>query len=393
MPVHCVRYVAVMYFWRRHTALSLLMTVVLALAGSARGDALDDRVQAQMRWQRIPGLSIAVIKNGKVVRMRGYGFSNLETRTPARAQTVYKIGSVSKSFIAEWAYSNPGYYVLAEIIRNTSGQAWTSFIASRLFAPAGMGATRAATRAIVPDRASGYETRNGELQNAEQWLAVRPSGAFLSTVADFARWDAVLYDESLLTAATRKQMWSAATLSDGQAAPYGLGWFTDTVKGQLHVHHDGGVPGFVSAFHRFPDARLSVVVMANIGNRDPTDLVLGVAEHYVPALAPAPVPPIHDSEPELTSRLKSFVDQLQERVIDETLLTLETTNYLREDLARGFADRLREQGKLTRMELLERKVVGENRVYRYRLVYPHLTLFANFKISTKNKIDAWSLTD
>lgn len=454
----------------RHAALSLVVALCLAIAGSARADGLDDRVQAEMRWQRIPGLSLAVIQNGKVVRLRGYGFANLETQTPTRPQTVYRIGSVSKQFIAagimvlvqdgklklddpvrshldgtpeswreitirnllshtaglprefaafdpfkvqsdaelvasiyalplrsvpgtKWEYSNPGYYVLAEVIRRVAGQEWPSFIARRVFTPAGMTSTRAATPAVVPDRASGYETRNGELQNAEQWLALRPSGGFLSTVADFARWDAALYGEAPLTSATREQMWSPATLRDGQSASYGLGWSLDTIQGHRHVHHGGGVPGFVAEFHRFSDARLSVVVMANIGNRDLTDLVLEVAGHYLPGLLPAKVPAMRDPQPALTATLRAFIDRLPKRTFDESLLTPESAGYLREDLERGFADRLREQGRLGGMELLEQTVEGENRVYRYRLTYPNLTLFAVFKINPQNRIASWSLTN
>lgn len=41
-----------------------------------------------------------VVRQGGVVEARGYGFENLETRTPASAKEVYKIGSISKQFLA-----------------------------------------------------------------------------------------------------------------------------------------------------------------------------------------------------------------------------------------------------------------------------------------------------
>ena len=53
-----------------------------------------------MEGLRIPGLSLAIVKNGKVVKKSGYGWANLELKVPASPQTVYEIGSISKSFTA-----------------------------------------------------------------------------------------------------------------------------------------------------------------------------------------------------------------------------------------------------------------------------------------------------
>ena len=86
------------------------------------------------------------------------------------------------------SYSNAGYFALAEIIHKASGQPWSAFLTERLFAPVSMAATRTTTTTdIVPHRASGYTWNNGKLENAENWVAVRPSGAFLSTVQDMVK--------------------------------------------------------------------------------------------------------------------------------------------------------------------------------------------------------------
>lgn len=49
---------------------------------------------------RVPGLSLAVMKQGRVVAARAYGLANVETQTPARPGTAYKIGSLGKQFLA-----------------------------------------------------------------------------------------------------------------------------------------------------------------------------------------------------------------------------------------------------------------------------------------------------
>ncbi len=80
--------------------LSVLPLIILLVA-SVRADAIDDLVRREMEKRKIPGISIAVLREGKIVRADGYGFANLETRTPASKDTVYEIGSISKQFAAE----------------------------------------------------------------------------------------------------------------------------------------------------------------------------------------------------------------------------------------------------------------------------------------------------
>lgn len=133
--------------------------------------------------------------------------------------------------------------------------------------------------------------------------------------------------------------------------------------------------------------------MANIGNRDITDLARQVASRWIPGLLSPPEPAIADSTPALTERFRSFLSGLPTGALHATLFTEQAAGFVREDLARGFGQTLREQGRLVRMELLEQATEGDLRVYRYRATYPHLTLFATFKTDAKNRVEAWSLTD
>src|SRR5262249_54449111 len=141
----------------------------------------------------------------------------------------------------KWTYSNLGYFALAEIIHKVSGQPWSEFLTEHLFAPAGMTATRTTTTTdIVPRRASGYTWTSDRWENAENWVAVRPSGAFLSTVLDMAKWDALLDSNTILKYPLRQQMWTPIKLNDGTTHPYGFGWFLDPWQGHKRVDHQGG---------------------------------------------------------------------------------------------------------------------------------------------------------
>lgn len=60
-------------------------------------DALADALVAE---RIVPGLSLAVMRAGSIVHARGYGSANLETATPVTPDSVFRVGSVSKQFIA-----------------------------------------------------------------------------------------------------------------------------------------------------------------------------------------------------------------------------------------------------------------------------------------------------
>ncbi|MCI0414575.1 serine hydrolase [bacterium] len=77
-----------------------IMTILILFTAIAFADPVDDFVKKQMEERKIPGLSIAVIKNGEIVKTQGYGFSNLEHQVPAKPETVYQSGSVGKQFTA-----------------------------------------------------------------------------------------------------------------------------------------------------------------------------------------------------------------------------------------------------------------------------------------------------
>src|SRR5262245_24267849 len=63
-------------------------------------EGVDDYVQRLMAKRHIPGVSVAVVKDGKVVLAKGYGLASVELGVPATADTVYQLASVTKTFTA-----------------------------------------------------------------------------------------------------------------------------------------------------------------------------------------------------------------------------------------------------------------------------------------------------
>ncbi|MEY2482428.1 MAG: hypothetical protein QOK24_956 [Verrucomicrobiota bacterium] len=83
--------------------IKFLIAVVLIAVGSAaplRADQVDEVIAAQMKKRDIPGLSLAIIDGGKIVREQGYGFTDKSGRTQVTASTLFQAGSVSKSVAA-----------------------------------------------------------------------------------------------------------------------------------------------------------------------------------------------------------------------------------------------------------------------------------------------------
>ena len=68
------------------------------LPAAAKGDQVDEIIREQMRQWNIPGLSLVVVRDGKIIKAQGYGLANVELNVPATAETVYEIGSVTKQF-------------------------------------------------------------------------------------------------------------------------------------------------------------------------------------------------------------------------------------------------------------------------------------------------------
>jgi CubicO group peptidase (beta-lactamase class C family) len=346
---------------KRHVfALALLFTLSVAV----QADKVDDYVKAQMERQHVPGVSIIVIKDMKIVKSEGYGLANVELNVAARPDTVYKIGSVSKQFIAtgimllvedgkislddpvskylegtpetwkpitlrhllthtsgivreapgfdplkiqndadviktayplplrftpgeKYEYCNVGYFSLAEIIHKVSGKSWPEFLHDRVFAPLGMNATRTTDMTdLVSNRANGYVWRDGKLQNAGIYFALRPSGAFLSTVLDLAKWDAALETRKILKQASLEQMWTPAKLNDGKTNPYGFGWQLEPIGTHKQVNHGGSLPGFRAQLARFVDDKVTVVVLTNGDNANAGAIATGIANFYIPGLLP-----------------------------------------------------------------------------------------------------------
>lgn len=73
---------------------------VLKSAGDLDAGELDRFVRAYLEYYKIPGISIAVIKDHKVVYHRGFGVKSTRTREPVTPETMFEAASMTKPVFA-----------------------------------------------------------------------------------------------------------------------------------------------------------------------------------------------------------------------------------------------------------------------------------------------------
>lgn len=78
----------------------LLSALLLSTPASAASDSLDAFIRAQMAMRKIPGLSLAIVDQGRIVYAKGYGVTAPGGRTPVTTETIFLAGSISKSVAA-----------------------------------------------------------------------------------------------------------------------------------------------------------------------------------------------------------------------------------------------------------------------------------------------------
>ena len=76
-------------------------------------------------------------------------------------------------------------------------------------------------------------------------------------------------------------MLTTGKLNGGQALAYAFGLFVDEHRGLRRVQHGGAFAGFRTEMVRFPDERLTVICLSNLGSVNPTALANRVAELYL----------------------------------------------------------------------------------------------------------------
>ncbi len=189
----------------------------------------------------------------------------------------------------KFAYSNAGYYLLGLLVEKISGERYGDYIRTHLLDPALMINSKYCTP-DGPHRARGYRALDSMIVPAtpigddEMYAAA----GLCSTAADLLKWPRALSDGSLINNFSWKQMIEPAELADGSTVSYGYGVTLGRLGKHRFVGHGGAVRGFASQISYYPDADVTVVVLANSEQAVPrriadqiARMVLGMVEPRV----------------------------------------------------------------------------------------------------------------
>ena len=160
-------------------------------------------------------------------------------------------------------YSNNGYIVLGYIVEKVSGQPYETFLQQHVFGPLGM-----SNSGYGDDRvALGYQAIGVKAPVPDLLFRFSASGLY-SSVEDLYRWDQALYGEQLIPRQYLDMMFTgyAKTPSiDFAGAYYGYGWFVGNLLVRSVIGHGGKMAGFTAMLLRFPDERVTIIVLRNYG--------------------------------------------------------------------------------------------------------------------------------
>lgn len=181
----------------------------------------------------------------------------------------------------EYTYSNSGYWLLGQIVKEVSGENMADFAQKEIFEPLGMTDTHFHNdhTQIVKNRASGYvPNRDDGYKISMTTLNMIGDGGIFTTINDIKKWDDAFYDTSVLS----KEFWSMMTepgvLSNGEVLDYAAGLVIGEYKGLKTIRHGGSFFGFRAGFVRFPEQHLSIAIFANRGDANPSRMANQVAD-------------------------------------------------------------------------------------------------------------------
>jgi N-acyl-D-amino-acid deacylase len=295
---------------------------------------------------------------------------------------------------SRWNYSNTGYALLGFIIHKVSGQFYGDVLAARVFKPLGMTTARIIDEAdIIPNRAAGYRHENGRLENQE-WVAPKlnttADGSLYWSVRDLVAWDTAVKRRAILKPESWRQILTPVRLSSGKIYPYGMGWSLEERGGKPLQEHGGSWQGFRTQLSRFIGDSLDIIVLANSAEADPARIADGIAAIIHPDLAIPTPRPIADAEPKVTARIGRLLDTIRSGALTPNEFAYVRAGFF-PDAADFYKSQLQTLGPQQRLVLLDRRELGDDRVYTYEVVFPSGSRYVRVALAPDDKVSAFSL--
>ncbi len=202
------------------------------------------------------------------------------------ADVLRMLSGTAKTYFASgtaYRYSNTGYVLLGLVVERASGMSLPLYLKQNIFQPLHMDHTLMydVDGPAIDHRAYGYSEGNGHWNRTDQSVtsATRGDGRIYSSIDDLAKWDAALYDDRLLSDASRKLAFSPHVKVTGEPyqAYYGFGW---RITGDT-LWHSGESIGFRNVIVRWPKQHLTVILLSNRNDPEPYKTALAIAKPFL----------------------------------------------------------------------------------------------------------------
>lgn len=199
------------------------------------------------------------------------GFFANESRNPYSVKDFVKKfagGDLEFEPGTKFSYNNSGYFLLGAIIEQVTGKPYAQVLRERILDPLDMKDTGYDLHSpLIKKRAWGYQKSPEGYMNAAYLDMSLPyaAGSMYSTVEDLYQWDQALYENKIISAESKKLMFTPG-LSD-----YGYGFVIreqpigKTGQKVKIIAHGGGINGFNSLFTRVVDQKHLIVLLDNVG--------------------------------------------------------------------------------------------------------------------------------
>jgi D-alanyl-D-alanine carboxypeptidase len=206
-----------------------------------------------------------------------------------------------------WYYSNTNYALLGMIAEKVDGRPLAEQLHERFLDPLGLDhtfqqvtekprgpiargyrVTGTASKPVFTDQSDGSKV----MPFTSVVTAAAGAGSIAATSGDVARWARDLYAGDVLPRATVQAMVAEArkTARFHPRIGYGLGVQVTTLDGRPALGHSGRLVGFRSVVRHLPDDEITIAVLTNESNTDPTIIARSLLRIVSPPPEPTPTP-------------------------------------------------------------------------------------------------------
>jgi CubicO group peptidase (beta-lactamase class C family) len=216
--------------------------------------------------------------------------------TASRREVVERLRYLepNKDFRTLWQYQNLMFLTAGYLCEVVTGKTWEALVQDKIFDPLGMKTSNfsPSTTQSHPDHALAYTLKDDKVEQVpyRNVPVVGPAGTIMSCPKEMANWlllhlgkgkfgDKQIVSEANLNEMHTPQMVIPDTAETQRArkfaeigpGSYGLGWFIETYRGWLTVHHGGNIDGFSNMVALLPEKNMGCCISTNLGgNMVPT---------------------------------------------------------------------------------------------------------------------------